>query len=59
MPLHYFDESTFDDYSNQGWIEKKTDEDGNQRRLTGKAVRNHDGKYEYEPVDVLAYKHDT
>ena len=25
LPLHYFDDSLFDDYSNEGWIEKKVD----------------------------------
>lgn len=45
MPLHYFDDSTFDDYSNEGWLEKKADEDGNQRRLTGKALHHNEGKF--------------
>lgn len=57
--MHYFDDSTFDDYSNEGWIEKKVDEDGNQRRLTAKGLRLQEGRYVYEPIDVLSYKADT
>ena len=39
LPLEYFDDSTFDDYPNKGWIEKKIDEDGNHRKLTGKGLK--------------------
>ena len=55
MPLHYFDDTTFDDYNNEGWIEKKVDEDGNPRRLTGKALRLTENGPEYQKVDVLSY----
>jgi hypothetical protein len=37
-------------------LEKRTDEDGNNRRLTGKALRLTDNGYEYESVDVLNYR---
>ena len=59
MPLHYFDDSTFDDYSNEGWLEKKTDEDGNHRKLTAKGLRVVDGKYVFEPIEVLAFKSES
>lgn len=39
LPLQYFDDSTFDDYPNKMWIEKKIDEDGNPRKLTGKGLK--------------------
>jgi hypothetical protein len=48
--LYYFDDSTFDDYSNEGWLEKRGDEDGNFRRLLGKGLRFVDEAYEYEPI---------
>lgn len=56
IPLHYFDDSLFDDYSNEGWLEKRVDEDGNHRKLTGKGLRLNDGNYEYEPLEVVGYK---
>lgn len=59
IPLHYFDDSTFDDYSNEGWIEKKTDEDGNHRKLTGKGLRTTENGFEYEPIEVLSYRADS
>jgi dynein heavy chain len=50
LPLHFFDDSTFDDYIEVGWIEKKVDEDGNPRRLTGKALKTFDDYFTYEPI---------
>ena len=59
LPLDFFDDSTFDDYSNEGWIEKKVDEDGNQRRLSAKGLRLVEDKYVYEPIDVHSFKTDS
>jgi hypothetical protein len=48
--LHYFDDNTFDDYNSDGWIEKKLDEDGSPRKLTGKGLKVFDDYFTFEPI---------
>jgi hypothetical protein len=48
--LHFFDDNTFDDYIEEGWIEKKIDEDGNPRKLTGKSLKTFNDYFTYEPI---------
>ena len=50
LPLEYFDDSTYDDYPNRGWIDKKIDEDGNPRKLTGKGLKLNSESWGYEPI---------
>lgn len=38
LPLELFDDTTYDDYSNEEWIFKKKDEDGNKRIIIGKGL---------------------
>ena len=55
LPLENFDDSTYDDYSCQGWIDKKIDEDGNHRKLTGKGLKITEDSWSYEPIEILNY----
>jgi hypothetical protein len=45
--LYYFDDNTFDDFTAESWIDKKIDEDGNQRQLTGKGLKMYGDHYTY------------
>lgn len=55
LPLEYFDNNTFDDFTDEDWIARKVDEEGVKRKLAGKGLRKVDGQYEYEPLEVLSY----
>ena len=36
--LELFDDTTFDDYSNDEWFDKTVDEDGKKRKITAKGL---------------------
>ncbi|EGR27865.1 hypothetical protein IMG5_187090 [Ichthyophthirius multifiliis] len=38
LPLEIFDDNTFDDYQDGEWIDRLTDDDGNQRIMTAKGL---------------------
>lgn len=60
LPLELFDDTTYDDYSNEEWIKKKSDEDGRQRLITGKGLyKDAAGMYIWKPIIVESYNKTT
>ena len=55
LPLEYFDDNTFDDFTDDDWIARKIDEEGAKRKLAGKGLRQVHGEYEYEALEVLSF----
>jgi dynein heavy chain len=55
LKLEYFDDNTFDDFTDEDWISRKVDEEGVKRKLSGKGLRNIEGTFEYRPLEVLNY----
>jgi hypothetical protein len=41
--LEYFDDNTFDDFTDEDWIARKVDEEGVKRKLAGKGLRKVNG----------------
>ena len=39
LKLEYFDDTTFDDSSNEDWIKRQYDEEGNFHLLTGLGLK--------------------
>lgn len=38
LPLELFDDTTFDDFSNEEWMERRKDEEGNLRIIPAKGL---------------------
>lgn len=56
LPLALFDDSTFDDYQGQEWIDKKIDEDNYHRIITGRGLKeNTNGLFSWNPVVIESY----
>lgn len=52
MRLEYFDDTTYDDNSNEDWIRRVEDEEGQKHPLLGLGLRGE----EYQTVEILQYK---
>ncbi|CAK83095.1 unnamed protein product (macronuclear) [Paramecium tetraurelia] len=54
LKLEYFDDTTFDDNSNEDWIRREEDEEGIKHPLLGLGLRGD----EYQYMEILEYKDD-
>lgn len=56
LPLELFDDKTFDDYSNEEWMQRQIDEDGSKRVILAKGLKKDPaGYFTWKPLVVESY----
>ena len=50
LPLELFDDTTYNDYTNDEWFNKCKDEEGNGRILKAKGLYLNGERYVYAPI---------
>ena len=59
LKLEFFDDKTYDDYSNEEWIEKGRQEDGTMKCIPAKALRRDPETNSYAWKDILINQYNT